>query len=318
MSRPAFPTSLPEFARQFATEDACREYLRQSRWPDGFDCPRDGRGPGYYIQARGLWECPDGHQTSVTAGTVMHRTKVALTSWFWAAYLMATHTPGISAQQLARQLGLRYETAYMMLQRLRAAMVNPEREKLRGRVEVDETYLWGHQTGRRGRGMAPGKSLVIAAVEVRGEYADRVRLRRIRRVSARQVGQFLRAEVEAGTEVVTDGHQSYRRLPSIGYGHTVMKGSSSVEVAQQLVHVHRVFSNLKTWLNGTHHGVSGKHLQAYLNEFAFRYNRRRKPMAAFQRLLGLGSHLEGPTYAGLYATGRRGAWRHPNTPGRPE
>ena len=107
-------------------------------------------------------------------------------------------------------------------------------------------------------------------------------------------------------------------VDAIGYAHTVMKGSSSVEVAQQLVHVHRVFSNLKTWLNGTHHGVSAKHLQAYLNEYAFRYNRRRKPMAAFQRLLGLGSHLEGPTYEGLYATGRRGAWRHPNTPGRPE
>lgn len=316
--RPSFPTTLPAFARQFSTEEKCWDYLRRSRWPDGFVCPRDGIEGGSYISTRGLWECPNGHQTSVTSGTVMHRTKIPLCTWFWAAYLMATHTPGISAYQLARQLDLRYETAYMILQRLRVGTVNPGREKLRGRVEVDETYMWGHQAGKRGRGMAPGKSLVIAGVEVRGAHAGRVRLRRIRGVTARQVGIFLKAHIERGTQVVTDGHQSYRRLPSLGYPHKTIKGSSSVEVARQLVHIHRVFSNLKTWLNGTHHGVSGKHLQAYLNEFAFRFNRRRVPMAGFQTLLGLGSRVEGPTYEGLYRTGRKGAWRHPNPLARSE
>ena len=316
LPRPEFPKTLHDFVRRFATEEACQDYLRQSRWPDGFVCPRDGLSGGTYIKTRGLWQCPQGHQTSVTAGTVMHRTRIPLNTWFWAAYLMATHTPGISANQLARQLGLRYESAYMMLQRLRAGTVNPDRELLRGVVEVDETYLWGHKTGKKGRGMAPGKSLVIAAVEVRGKFAGRVRLQSIRQVSARQVGLFLKSSVERGTEVISDGHQSYRRLSELGYRHRAVEGKSSVEVAEQLRHIHRVFSNLKAWLDGTHHGVSGKHLHAYLNEFAFRFNRRRTPMAAFQTMLGMGAKVRGPTYKGLYRAGRKGAWRHPKGTGK--
>jgi transposase-like protein len=145
MPRPTFPGSIVEFQRRFADEAACRAYLFESRWPGGYRCPRCGSGEVGVEHGRHLWQCKRcGHQTSVTAGTVMHKTRTPLTLWFWAAYLVATQTPGISAVQLQRQLGIsRYETAWLVLQKLRRAMVAPEREPLRGEVEVDETLVGG-------------------------------------------------------------------------------------------------------------------------------------------------------------------------------
>ena len=228
---------------------------------------------------------------------------------------MATHTPGVSAWQLHRQLGLRFETAYQMLQKLRAGMVNPEREPLTGTVEADETFIGGKRAGKPGRSRARGKYLVVAAVEVRGASAGRVRLRRIRSESAAQLGKFLNAHVRLGSAVRTDGLQSYKQATQ-GYRHVVVTGETSVAVAKKLPHVHRVFSNLKAWLNGTHHGVSGKHLQAYLNEFTFRFNRRKTPMAAFNAVLRIGTRVPGPTYRQVYRAGRKDGWRHPNPPKR--
>lgn len=140
--RPDFPRSILEFQARFADEEACRRYLFESRWPDGFRCPRCGGGSAGEQPKRRLWECREcGHQTSVTAGTVMHGTRTSLQVWLWAAYLVATHHPGISAVQLQRQLGIgRYETAWLVLHKLRRAMVAPERTLLRGSVEVDEFY----------------------------------------------------------------------------------------------------------------------------------------------------------------------------------
>lgn len=309
-----FPTSLPDFARRFSTEAACWEYLREARWPEGFVCPRDGLPGKSFITTRGHWVCQKGHHISVTSRTALHKTKQPLTLWFWAAYLMATSTPGISASQLARQLRLNYETAYMMLQRLRAATVNPGREPLHGAIEVDETIIGSRQKGIRGRKLGPNKSLVICAVETRNGHAGRVRLRRIRGATKGEISKFLEKHVSFGTLVVTDGWAAYRQLTGLGYRHKVIKGESSVDVAIQLTHVHRVFSNLKTWLTGTHHGVSGKHLQAYLNEFAFRFNRRRKPMAGFNRLLGIATVVPGPEYRKLYRSGEGNGWIHPNPP----
>src|SRR5215207_6982084 len=140
-----------EFQERFASEEACREYLFASRWPEGFVCPRCGRREAGAMHRRRLvWQCKRcGQQTSVTAGTVLHGTHTPLRVWFWAAYLVATHHPGISAKQLQRQLGLsRYETAWLILQTLRRAMVAPEREPLAGEVEVDETLVGGRREGR--------------------------------------------------------------------------------------------------------------------------------------------------------------------------
>src|SRR5215211_4423814 len=161
MPRPDWPATIMEFQERFASEAACLDYLAASRWPEGFVCPACGGRQAWVLERRHLWECADCHrQTSVTAGTVMHGTRTPLRTWFWAAYLVATHHPGISAKQLQRQLGLsRYETAWLILQKLRRAMVAPEREALRGEVEIDEFFLGGYEEGLRGSRQRGKKAL---------------------------------------------------------------------------------------------------------------------------------------------------------------
>ena len=159
MGRPDFPRSIVDFQERFPDDAACLDYLAASRWPEGFRCPACAGQRAWALKRRHLWECADcHHQTSVIAGTVMHGTRTSLRLWFWSAYLVATHTPGISAVQLQRQLGIsRYETAWLILQKLRRAMVAPEREPLRGEVEVDETLVGGHHEGRRGGASATAR-----------------------------------------------------------------------------------------------------------------------------------------------------------------
>ena len=236
----------------------------------------------------------------------MHRSKMSLKLWFHAAYLVTTHTPGMSALQFQRQVGLTgYETAFMMLHKLRAAMVKPGRGNLSGVVEADETYIGGEQHGPPGRG-AVGKVIVVGAVDTRGKYANRVRLKVIPNVTSETLIEFVKANVEGGSTVKTDEWVGYSKLEASGYRHVV---------SAELIHIHRVFSNLKTWLIGTHHGVSLQHLQAYLNEYTFRFNRRKTPMAAFQTVLGLAKNRMGPTYEGLYSVKKGGTtWTHPTNP----
>lgn len=311
MPRPDFPRSLREFQTRFADEDACRLYLAASRWPDGFRCPRCGFDGALELPARLLWRCRKcGRDTSVTAGTVLHRTRVPLTHWFWATYLVTTHTPGLSALQLQRQLRIgRYETAWMMLHKLRQAMVRPDRELLHEKVEVDETYVGGPEAGLRGGRELGDKALVVGAVEVRGTVSGtrrrrtvsgRVRLQVVPDASGPSLSGFVRANVEPGAIVVTDAWQGYAPLTRMGYRHRPRTQGEPKRAEKILPRVHRVFGNLKTWLGGTHHGVSHQHLQAYLDEFTFRFNRRRVPMAAFQTLLGLGAQRPPTTYNQLY------------------
>jgi transposase-like protein len=237
----------------------------------------------------------------VTAGTVLHRTRLPLTQWFWATYLVTTHTPGLSALQLQRQLGIgRYETAWVMLQKLRRAMVNPEREALRDKVEVDETYLGGPEAGLTGGRQLLKKALIVGAVEVRGKAAGRVRLQVVPDASARSLTGFVQRTIMPGTLILTDGWGAYAPLSDMGYRHRPRTQRQPERAERILPRVHRVFGNLKTWLRGTHHGVGHHHLQAYLDEFTFRFNRRRTPMAAFQTLLGLGSQRPPTTYNQLY------------------
>ena len=180
-------------------------------------------------------------------------------------------------------------------------MVAPHRQSLRGTVEVDETYIGGPKPGKRGRG-ASGKSLVVGAVEDRGKAAGRIRLQLIPDFTGKTLAAFVEANVEHGAAIKTDGLEGYESLVKGHYQHVPRIQGSGKMAAHWLPHIHRVFSNLKTWLQGTHHGVDPKHLQAYLGEFVFRYNRRRTPMAAFQTLLGLGTHLGPTTYNGLYGS----------------
>src|SRR3954471_6777918 len=303
MTRPDFPRTLAEFQGRFASEEDCRRYLLACRWPDGFRCPRCGGAGAYELGERALLQCRAcRHQTSATAGTVPHRTHVPLRLWFAAAYLVTTHTPGFSAVQLRRQLGLaRDETAWTMLHKLRRAMLRPERDRLSGVVEVGEAYVGGLEEGRGGgRRRDSGKSIVVGAVEVRGRGSGRVRLAVVEDLAAASVVPFVGASVDPGSTVLTDGWQGYAPLRR-GYDHRPSTVGDPRNASVLLPRVHRAFSNLKTWLKGTHHGVSAKHLPPYVDEFVFRFNRRRAPMAAFQSLLGLSSRHAPTTHKMLYA-----------------
>jgi len=263
------------------------------------------------LDRRHLWECADCHlQTSVTAGTVMHRTRTPLRLWFWAAWLVATHTPGISAVQLQRQLGIsRYETAWLILQKLRRAMVAPERKPLRGEVEVDETLVGGYHEGRRGGRRRDGtKTLVGVIVEVRGEGSGRLRLKVLPDAGQKTLTAWVKASVEPGAIVHTDGWSGYGKLASAGFDHRPRPQRRDHPDAQKLLpRAHRAVSDLKTWLQGTHRGISPGHLQVYLDEFVFRHNRRGTPMAAFQTLLGLGALHAPSTYRQIAGHGDQAA-----------
>src|SRR5581483_342808 len=216
-------------------------------------------------------------------------------------YLMTTHTPGVSAVQLQRQLGIeRYATAWAMLQKLRRAMVRADRAPLK--AEVDEAYVGGPEVGLRGGRELIDKALVVAAVEIRGRASGRVRLQVVPDASSRSLTGFVAAAVERGAIVRTDGWTGYLPLAALGYRHRPRVQGNPTRAAKLLPRVHRVFGNLQTWLRGTHHGVGHQHFQAYLDEFTFRFTRRRTPMAAFQTLLGLAT-LHGPTtYNRLYGS----------------
>jgi predicted RNA-binding Zn-ribbon protein involved in translation (DUF1610 family)/transposase-like protein len=298
MARPDWPATIMDFQERFASEAACLDYLAASRWPDGFVCPACGGRRAWVLERRHLWECGDcGQQTSVTAGTVMHGTRTPLRVWFWAAYLVATHHPGISAKQLQRQLGLsRYETAWLILQKLRRAMVAPEREPLKREVEIDEFFLGGLEEGQRGGRQRGKKALCGIAIEVRGQGSGRLRLAVLADASGRSLGAFAKSTTARGAIVHTDGWTGYLGLSKLGYDHR--RRSQLAEPGEQLLpRAHRAVSNLKAWLHGTHRGVGNPHLQVYLDEFVFRHNRRQTPLAAFQTLLGLGALHHPSSYA---------------------
>jgi transposase-like protein len=243
------------------------------------------------------WRCAGGgYQVSLTAGTILHNTKLPLTVWFWAAYLMTTDKRGIAALLLQRQLGLRrYETAWMLLHKLRRAMVNVAREPLYGDIEIDDTWVGGHQAGLRGSRQLKGRkaAIVVAAVEIRGGVSGRVRMAVIPNFKQMTMIAFVKHHVRPGSTVHTDGLKGFEELPAAGVKHVrhpqprqgaLLKGAPSV-----VPFADRVIGNLQQWLIGTHHGVSKAQLQVYLDEFVFRHNRRRQPMAALQTLLGLGT-----------------------------
>lgn len=326
----AYPTTILEFARRFPDDRACSDYLTRLRWPKGITCPKCGSRKMWRIDAWRRWECPKGHQTSITAGTTMHRTKQPLLRWFFAAYLMSTLTPGISALQIQRQLGLpRYETAFQMLHKLRSSLIVPERDKLSGSIEIDEGFFDRSDKGRL-KLEESDKATVVVAVEVlrwrerrkdrdgNEKTVNRVRAGRLRLelVPNNQkitLLPWIQATVEEGSTIYTDGHASYLCIEAAGYNHVPVIPTEG-DPASYLYMVHLIISNVKTWLQGTFHGsVSKKHLMAYLNEYVFRFNRRFWPGLAFHRALGLTMHAEDwPEYETLYDVGGPDGWVHPH------
>jgi transposase-like protein len=291
-----FPSTLPEFEERFGTEEQCRSFLERLRWPNGFVCPACGGRAAWRRKTRAVFQCPCGRQTSLTAGTVFAGTRKPLRLWFKAMFLMTAQKSGLSAKTLQRLMGFgHYGTAWCWLHKLRKAMVRPDRPKLRGkvegRVEEDESFVGGVVEGAKGRGTS--KALVVAAVErVDGTGAPRPALGRLRLsviddASAATLTKFTRENIEQGSTVLTDGWPSYAGLPKLGFDHQPHVIGNPKNASKVLPGVHRVFSLLKRWLLGTHQGaVSREHLQAYLDEFVFRFNRRRSshPGKLFHRL----------------------------------
>ena len=268
MPRPAFPTSLRQFQRQFADEAACQSYLEACRWPEGFRCPRCGEHRAYPLREWPRRECAQcRYQVSLTAGTVVHRTRTPLTTWFWAAYLMTTDNRGISALLLQRQLGIRrYETAWLILHKLRRAMVNAAREPLHGDVEIDDTWIGGAQPGIRGSRQLKGRKAVIVfvAVEKRADRTGRTRMAVAPDFKQTTMVQFVRANVAPGSTVYTDGLKGWNGVQAAGVRHVARTQPDPTALRRGVPSVvplaDRAIGNLQQWLVGTYHGVSRHHL----------------------------------------------------------
>ena len=286
--RPSFPKTLRQFQSNFATEEACERYLAACRWPEGFVCPQCGDRRAYDLVNQRRWQCAGcRHQVSLTAGTVLHRTKIPLTHWFWAAYLMTTDKRGVSALLVQRQLGLScYETAWMLLHKL----------------EVDETWVGGEQAGLRGSRQLKGRraALVLVAVEKRGRGSGRLRMKVIQDFKGKTIISFLSQNISPGSTIYTDGLKSFDGLTNARFKHIARTQPLRSELrkgAKPAVPLaDRAIGNLQQWLIGTYHGVSKSQLQVYLDEFVFRHNRRKTPAAAFQTLLGLGTGRKSTMY----------------------
>jgi len=296
-----FPRSMVEFEERFSTESACRDYLFSVRWPEGWRCPRCGHEGGWR-NGRGLVECPRcRHQSSLTAGTVFHGTKTPLHLWFKAIFLMVTQKNGVSAKALQHFLGVSYPTAWTWLQKLRLAMSTRPHAPLAGVVEVDDAYWGGYRKGAPGRQKGGGsKDLLVVAVEDNGPKMGRVRLSRVPDHTRKSFTAAVERHVARGSEVRTDGLHSYRQLSAKGYVHMrEVIGEDTSRSVELFPHVHRVISLLKRWLLGTHQGApSAKHLDGYLEEFEFRFNRRtaKHRSLLFERLVGFATEQSAPPY----------------------
>lgn len=305
------PPSIEKFVETFRDDYACAEYLTNKRWPGGFVCPSCGSRKGWRLEARPwLFECAGKgnkpgcrKQTSVIAGTVMQGTHLPLRKWFLAAYLMATHSNSISALQLQPKLGVSYKTAWLVLHKLRRAMVNPERTPLSGTVDVDESaipYRRKEDVLQRGGGSSTANQIWIAgAVETVGKHGvGRVRLARIADRSAESLVPFVEANTLPGTWLRTDHHAPYDKVPDRRLTKVNVK-KSKLPAHILLKWPHVVFANLKRWALGTFHGFREKHLDAYLNEFVFRWNRRRGFQSTLDGMLGIGRRIGPITYRGI-------------------
>lgn len=278
--------TLLEFQDRFNNEAACREHLFNVRWPNGFSCPNCGGQSYGYISTRGLYQCKVcRHQTSLTAGTVMHRSRTPLRVWFWAIYLVACDKRGCSALSVSKALGISYWKAWTMLHKIRRAMSKRDTDyKLCGLIEMDDAYFGSpKEGGKRGRGTTKAKTIVSVSTSSKGnpmfakmDVIDQIDQETIHNVASKEVVQ--------GSTIKSDGLNVYSKLPDKGYLHTstVIKDTN---VCKALPWLHILVSNAKAFIAGTYHGLGRKHLQAYLDEFCYRFNRRFWEDQLFERLL---------------------------------
>ena len=287
-----------EFEKKFNTEEACRDYLFKLRWPDGFQCPRCDHKKAWPLK-NALYQCAQcNHKISVIAGTIFHRTHKPLVIWFRAIWWLLGQKNGASALGIQKIMGLgSYKTAWAWLHKLRRAMITPGRDNLSGTVEVDETYIGGETSGKRGRG-SEGKSLVVIAVEIKDSKIGRIRLHCIPDASSESLNPAIERSIDKGSHIRTDGWKGYNHLSSFGYIHEVIR-QHSVIGEDLLPNCHIIASLLKRWLLCTHQGaVSHEHLEYYLDEFTFRFNRRTSTHRGklFYRLLQNAVKIEPVTF----------------------
>jgi transposase-like protein len=298
-----YPRTLLELERRFSTDEACRAYLFALRWPRGFVCPRCQVAGKPWPTRRGLWLCQAcRYQASVTAGTIFQDTHLPLTLWFRAIWHVTSQKSGASALGVQRVLGLgSYQTAWAWLHKLRRAMVRPGRDQLSGVVEVDETYFGGLEEGVMGRGTHT-KAIIAVAAEVDGHGIGRIRLRHVPDASIASLHGFVAEAVQKQSVVRTDGWPGYRGLDDEGYRHDVCVVGKRQNASRLLPRVHRIVALLKRWILGTHQGAVGhEHLDYYLDEFTFRFNRRgsRSRGKLFYRLVQQAAQVQPAPYKQL-------------------
>ena len=275
--------SYAQFLKRFSSEVACAEYLYKTRWPNGFVCPVCGHNHSYELKGVGRYQCTKcRHQTSITANTIMHHTRLPLTKWFWAIYLVACDKRGISALTLASRISVSYDTAWYLLKRIRKAMENRDaRYILGGIIEFDDSYFGAKIKGVRGR-KAGNQGVFVAVGKDTEGHPRYLKMLTTPNIQITSVKKFVDENLEIGSNVETDGFRSYRQPLAENFIHYAEDFSP---VGDHLKWLHRIIGNAKNFINGTYHGVSTKHLQMYLSEFCYRFNRRNFGGAIFDRLL---------------------------------
>ncbi len=285
------PENQIEFEKMFTTEEQCLDYLKELRFPKGYSC-RKCQHNEYWLNNRGIMVCKNcKNELSITSGTIFHRSKLPLVVIFRVLWWMVAQKNGVSAVGIQRVLGLgSYRTAWAWLHKFRRLMVFPGRNKLSGKIEVDETLVGGKRSGKRGRG-AEGKSLVVIAVEIMEKGTGRVRISLISDALKKSLKKFINENIETGSNLITDGWKGYTGISKSGYQHEIEDKTKLLDGEEILPNVHRITSLLKRWLLGTHQNYIGEgYLSYYLDEYTFRYNRRKSNSRGllFQRLIEQG------------------------------
>ena len=304
MPKPYSQMDLISFQKQFSTEEACRERLFTLRWPEGFRCPKCGCQESYRIENRTLFQCVEcRHQTSLTAGTIMHRTRTPLVKWFWAIFLVSTDKRGLSALALSRKIDIGLKCAWTMLHKIRKAMETRDAGyQLAGLIQVDDAFFKGGVSkGGDKRGRGTDKVPVIVMAAVKDEAITFAKMEVVEDVESDSIKSVLEVHVAPGQTVRSDGFPAYNVVKDIGLTHDkqIVYPKHGAPRYDVLKWVNILVSNAKAFILGTYHGVQKKHLQRYLDEFCYRFNRRFWPGQAFDRLL-LACSRSGPiTYAEL-------------------
>jgi len=281
------PMSFFDFTQTFNTEEVCRNHLFSIRWPNGFECPKCKNDRYYEIKKRHHYQCTScRHHTSVTAGTIMDKSHIPLVKWFWAIYMVGTDKRGCSATVLMKKLGIGYKSAWYLLKRIQTAMMERDWDyMLSGIVEVDDAFFGAadDDNGKRGRGTS--KTQVIVGLSINGKgHPQYVKMEAVSNLKAETVGTFASTNIASGSTISSDAYSSYKRLSENGYNHKPKKFNPK-EDKEHLKWLHTIISNAKAFINGTYHGLDEKHLNFYLAEFCYRFNRRFNIDLLFNRLL---------------------------------